>query len=210
MPFRPTLFIAHRQELLLAGFVAMVGDLDLRVAGVASDAARAVEGVCETGPGVALVDCLLPGDGFAATRRLADAAPNTRVIVVSPSGDTNHLARARASHAVNCVAEEVSRQGLGAAIAMAAAGHRPAPPDPFAVVSARLESTAPSGADAHLTRRERQVLRHLAYGLDNSEIAAALSIGLETVKTHVHKLLRRMELRDRTQAAVWAVKHGLA
>lgn len=206
----PTLFIAHRQELILAGLIAMAGDLGLRVAGIASDAAGCVDGVHATAPGMALVDCLLPGDGFAAARRLADVAPATRVIVVSPSGDTNHLARARAARAVNCVAEGVSQQRLGEAIATAAAGRLPAPPDPFAVVAARLESSAPCDADAHLTRRERQVLRHLAYGLDNSEIAAALSIGLETVKTHVHKLLRRMELRDRTQAAVWAVKHGVA
>jgi DNA-binding NarL/FixJ family response regulator len=210
MHSRPTLFIAHRQEIIQSGLVAMAGDLALRVSGIASDARGTVDGVRATAPGVALVDCLLPGDGFVATRRLAEVAPTTRVIVVSPSGDTNHLARARASHAVNCIAEEVSQDALGDAIVMAANGHRPAPPDPFAVVAARLESSAPSGADAHLTRRERQVLRHLAYGLDNSEIAAALSIGLETVKTHVHKLLRRMDLRDRTQAAVWAVKHGLA
>lgn len=207
---RPSLFVAHHQELILSGLVAMAGDLGLRVVGIASDTAGLLAGVTATGPAVALVDCQLPGDGFAAARRLAVTAPKSRVIVISPSGDSNHLARARASHAVNCIAEGVSREALGGAIGTAADGRLPVPPDPFAVVAARLESSAPAGADAHLTRRERQVLRHLAYGLDNSEIAAALSIGLETVKTHVHKLLRRMELRDRTQAAVWAVKHGLA
>ena len=73
----------------------------------------------------------------------------------------------------------------------------------------RVPRLGPDGADRHLTLRERQVLRHLAYGLSNDEIGAALGIGLETVKTHVHKLLRKMSMRDRTQAAVWAVKNGV-
>ena len=68
----PTLFIAHRHELILSGLVAMAGDLGLRVAGIASDARGTVDGVCATRPGVALVDCLLVGDGFVAARRLAD------------------------------------------------------------------------------------------------------------------------------------------
>jgi len=210
MHTRPTLFVAHRKELIRVGLVAMAGELGSRVLGIGADGAETIEGVVRTGPAVALVDCLLPDDGFAVARRLAAAAPRTRVIMISPGVDENHLARAHAAGAVNCLPKAISLEDFGAAIGMAAGGERPVPPAPFAVVAERLDSAVSTGADAHLTRRERQVLRHLAYGLDNSEIAAALSIGLETVKTHVHKLLRRMELRDRTQAAVWAVKHGLA
>ena len=115
----------------------------------------------------------------------------------------------RAAGAVQCLAQGCSAGELVAAIRHAALGRAPQPPDPFAVVSARLSAPDADGADRHLTLRERQVLRHLAYGLSNDEIGASLGIGLETVKTHVHKLLRKMSMRDRTQVAVWAVKNGL-
>ena len=101
-------------------------------------------------------------------------------------------------------------KGIAAAVNLAAAGRRPIAPDPFAVVATKLGAGGSRGPDSHLTPRERQVLRHLAFALDNDEIAVALSIGVETVKTHVHKLLQKMSLRDRTQAAVWAVRNGLA
>lgn len=211
MDTSPTLYIAHAKELIRTGLLTMASDNGLRVAGCAGDSDGALVGITQTRPTVAIIDCQLAGDGgFATARAVADAAPSVRVVMMSVSADGNHLARAHAAGAVNCVAKGLPADNIMAAIAEAAAGRRPSPPDPFAVVVERLEAADPLPAEAHLTRRERQVLRHLAYGLDNNEIARALSIGLETVKTHVHKLLTRMELRDRTQAAVWAVKHGIA
>ena len=210
MEARPTLFIAHSKELIRSGLLAMASDSGLRVTGCAEDSKSALAGIKQARPGVAIVDCHLAGDGgFATVRAIARAAPDVRVVMMSVSADGNHLARAHAAGAVNCVPKGLPAEALLKVIEAAAAGRRPVPPDAFAVVVDRLEASDPFPAESHLTRRERQVLRHLAYGLDNNEIASALSIGLETVKTHVHKLLTRMELRDRTQAAVWAVKHGI-
>lgn len=211
MDSRPTLYIAHSKELIRTGLLALASDNGLRVAGCSGDSKTALAGIKQTRPTVSIIDCHLAGDGgFATARAVADAAPDVRVVMMSVSADGNHLARAHAAGAVNCVPKGLPAAALVKAIEAAAAGRRPSAPDPFAVVVERLEAADPLPAEAHLTRRERQVLRHLAYGLDNNEIASALSIGLETVKTHVHKLLTRMELRDRTQAAVWAVKHGIA
>ena len=206
---RPTLFVAHAQELLLAGLVAIASDHDLRVSGVAATADVAVTRICELAPAVAIVDGHLPGGGFAVAREVARAAPRVRVIVSMTDVDDTHRARARAAGAMNCLGEDASASQIVAAVALAAAGRMPAPPDPFALVAEKLEARGDRGADSHLTPRERQVLRHLAFALDNDEIAAALSIGVETVKTHVHKLLQKMNLRDRTQAAVWAVRNGV-
>jgi len=208
---RPTLFIAHAKELIRSGLVALASDHGLRVTGCAADSDSAVCGIVQTNPGVALIDCQLPGDGgFAAARRVAREAPRVRVILMSVTGDANHLARAHAAGAVNCVAKGLGAEELVKAIETAAAGRRPPPTDPFSVIARSLSAPEATPADAHLSPRERQVLRHLAHGLDNDEIAAALSIGIETVKTHVHKLLQKMNLRDRTQAAVWAVRNGVA
>lgn len=210
MDARPTIYIAHSKELIRAGLLALASDNGLRVAGCVGDSKAALAGIKQSRPSVAIIDCHLAGDGgFATARAVTTAVPEVRVVMMSVTADGNHLARAHAAGAANCVAKGLPAAALVAAIETAAAGRRPSPPDPFAVVLERLEASEALPPEAHLTRRERQVLRHLAYGLDNNEIAAALSIGLETVKTHVHKLLTRMELRDRTQAAVWAVKHGI-
>ncbi len=207
---RPTLFIAHAQELLLAGLVAIASDHDLRVSGVAATADVAVARIRELDPGVAIIDGALPrAGGFAVAREVAKAAPRVRVILSVADVDDTHRARARAAGAMNCLGQGASAREVVAAVALAAKGRLPAPPDPFAIVADKLGARDGRGADAHLTPRERQVLRHLAFALDNDEIAAALSIGVETVKTHVHKLLQKMSLRDRTQAAVWAVRNGV-
>ena len=164
MHTRPTLFVAHRKELIRVGLVAMAGELGSRVLGIGSDGAETIEGVVRTGPAVALVDCLLPDDGFAVARRLASAAPRTRVIMLSPGVDENHLARAHAAGAVNCLPKAISLEDFGAAIGMAARGERPVPPAPFAVVAERLDRGAvdrpgdgedprPQAAAAHGTAR---------------------------------------------------------
>lgn len=208
---RPTLFIAHTKELIRSGLVAMASDHGMRVTGCVADTDAAVEGIVRTRPAVALVDCLLAGTGgFDAARRVAVDAPQVRVILMSVNSDANHLARAHAAGAVNCIAKGLPVEEVARAIEVAAAGERLPPGDPFAKIARTLSSRESLASDPRLSPRERQVLRHLAYGLENDEIAASLAIGVETVKTHVHKLLQKMNLRDRTQAAVWAVKNGIA
>lgn len=210
MDLQISLAIAHPSDLLRAGLIAIAAGEGIVIAGSYRDAEGAIDGIASSRPAVALIDSALPSpDGFAITRKVLDQTPAVHIVIISPAADTTHLARARAAGAVNCIAESCSAGELLATIRNAALGRAPQPPEPFAVVTARLAASGPDGADRHLTLRERQVLRHLAYGLSNDEISAALGIGLETVKTHVHKLLRKMSMRDRTQVAVWAVKNGV-
>lgn len=206
----PSLYIAHPSELIRAGYSSIAVEAGMVVVGTNGSAREALEGIQATRPSVALVDSgFSDPNGFEIARTLADRAATVRVVITSYGGDTTHQARARAAKAVNCIAEGCSARDFATAIRSAAAGQSPRPHEPFAMVSARLNATSSQEADRHLTLRERQVLRHVAYGLSNDEIAAALAIGLETVKTHVHKLLRKMSMRDRTQVAVWAVKNGV-
>jgi hypothetical protein len=205
-----SLFVASSEEIVFAGLVAIATDAAIRIVGTARTAEAALAGIEATAPAVALIGCALrDGDGFALARRIASRATGVRVVLFSPAGDGTHLARARAARAFNCLDERCTAGALVAAIRQAAAGIAPAAQDPFAIIAAQLAATAPTSAELHLTVRERQVLRHLAYGLGNDEIAMSLGVGLETVKTHVHKLLAKIRMRDRTQAAVWAVKNGV-
>lgn len=208
--FPPSLYIAHPSELLRAGFSSIATEAGIVVVGTSGSARETLEAIQAKRPSVAMVDSgFSDPDGFEIARSLADRAAGVRVVMTSYGGDTTHQARARAAKAVNCIAEGCSARDFATAIRSAAAGQAPRPNEPFAMVGARLNATSSQEADRHLTLRERQVLRHVAYGLSNDEIAAALAIGLETVKTHVHKLLRKMSMRDRTQVAVWAVKNGV-
>ena len=210
MDLQVSLSIAHASDLLRAGLIAIAAGDGIVIAGCYRDAEGAIGGIAASRPAVALIDSALPStDGFTVARKVLDQIPGIAVVIISPAADTTHLARARAAGAVNCIAESCSALELLATIRNAALGRAPKPPEPFAVVAARLAASGPDGADRHLTLRERQVLRHLAYGLSNDEISAAIGIGLETVKTHVHKLLQKMSMRDRTQVAVWAVKNGV-
>ena len=211
MDLQISLSIAHPSDLLRAGLIAIAAGEGIVIAGSHGDAESAIGGITVSRPSVALIDSALPSpDGFRVARQVLDQTPGIGIVIIIPSADTTHLARARAAGAVNCIAESCSAGELLATIRNAALGRAPQPPEPFAVVTARLAASGPDEADRHLTLRERQVLRHLAYGLSNDEIGAALGIGLETVKTHVHKLLRKMSMRDRTQAAVWALRQGIA
>lgn len=118
------------------------------------------------------------------------------------------MARARAVRAANCLLTSVSQKELSAAIENAAAG-KPASA-PFATVAAAMEPRdAWAARDSGRTPRESQVLSHIAFGLSNDERAASLAISIETVKEHVQKVLRKLAVNDRTQAAVWAVQSGV-
>ena len=211
MDLQISLAVANASEILRAGMIAIAASEGFVIAGSHGDAEGAIAGIVASQPTVALIDAGFSGaiDGFEVAGRVAAGAPGVRVVITSPSADTTHLARARAAGAVNCLPVSCTERELVAAIRIAATAQPLPPHEPFAVVGARLAAASADGADRHLTLRERQVLRHLAYGLSNEEIAGSLGIGLETVKTHIHKLLGKMAMRDRTQVAVWAVKNGV-
>ena len=162
-------------------------------------------------PDVVMLDVRLGDrDGLDVIKRIRAAAPGVRVVMLSAFDNPTYVARAVSAGAHDYVLKTASRGDLIAAVTGAAAGAAPSRNGELrkvAVAMAKREPATDSGVP--LTPRETQVLRQIAMGLANQEIADALEISVETVKEHVQNLLRKLSVSDRTQAAVWALRHGM-
>ena len=184
---------------------------DMEVVGEASDGAEAVDAVDRLQPDVVLMDLTMPGvDGVEAIRRIHASRPVTRVVVLTSfTGDSKVLPAVRAG-AVGYLLTDVEPAELATTIRMVAAGQAQLAPAVTARVLRELGPDGPDrGAGHSLTPRELEVLRLLARGLSNRQIAADLVLSEKTVKTHVSSILGKLRLADRTQAALYAVREGL-
>jgi len=185
---------------------------DLEIVGEAGDGAAAVAAAAAKHPDVVLMDLVMPVmDGVEATRRIKAELPDVRVIVLTSFAGEDKVFPALRSGAAGYLLKDVKPADLADTIRAVARGEsRLAPDIQKQLVSGIAGSAAgaPSAAEA-LTAREEDVLRCLARGRSNKEIAADLFIAEKTVKTHISSILAKLRLEDRTQAAVYAVKHGL-
>ncbi|HEX2254167.1 MAG TPA: response regulator transcription factor [Thermoanaerobaculia bacterium] len=178
------------------------------VSGEASSGEELLERVAGWRPDVVVVDLVMPGgmDGVQAAAGVAERSPATRVVVLSAHGDEARLAGALRAGACGYVRKDSAPEVFLAAVRGAARGQTVIDPG----LAAALAGLAGGGPAAdELTAREREVLRELARGRTNREIAADLGVTPETVKTHVASILAKLGLRHRTEAAVWALKTGL-
>jgi len=192
---------------------------DIEVVGEAGDGQEALAAAAELRPDVVLMDLRMPVlDGVAATRRLRETAPASRVIVVTTFDDDEYVFEGLRAGAVGYLLKDVSSAKLVEAIRAAARGESFLQPSITAKVLAefsRLEeraAPAPAGAAAlvePLSEREIEILRLVAAGESNKEIAAQLYIAEGTVKNHVTNILGKLGVRDRTQAALRARELGV-
>jgi DNA-binding NarL/FixJ family response regulator len=142
---------------------------------------------------------------------LREAGIDTPALFYTGQTNPTYAARASALGAAGFLPKSSTREEVIAAIAAVAGGGASWPSDLVRRLSGpATSSTSPNGAPSPLTAREDEVLKQLAFGLSNKEIAQALGISYETVKEHVQHILRKLNVADRTQAAVWAVRQGLA
>jgi DNA-binding NarL/FixJ family response regulator len=183
---------------------------DMEVVGETGDGARAARLAQELDPDVVLLDLVMPGtDGVAAMELMAAAEVRSRVLIVTSFGEHRTVVPAIRAGASGYVSKEVEPAAMAAAIRAVAAGHVILGPE---VARALLSPQAPRGSsagpDPQLTAREREVLDLIARGRSNREIAKALTVSEKTVKTHVSSVLMKLGVADRTQAALWAVRHG--
>ncbi|MEV4351370.1 response regulator transcription factor [Actinoplanes sp. NPDC049596] len=187
----------------LRTFLELAGDLE--VVGEAADGPTALDLIAETAPEVVLLDMVLPGlDGVEVLRELRRRELPARVLVVTSYTDRARLLPAVRAGARGYLSKDVDPNALVAAVRSVAAGHLLLEPD----VATSLLGAPPE--DPPLTARERDVLALLAEGRSNREIARALVVAEKTVKTHVSSILLKLGLADRTQAALHAVRTGLA
>ncbi len=183
---------------------------DIEIVGEAGDGAAAVAAAAAKKPDVVLMDLVMPVmDGVEATRRIRADLPDVRVIVLTSFAGEDKVFPALRAGAAGYLLKDVKPAELADTIRAVARGESRLAPD----IQKRLVSgiAGPGGAaDVEaLTAREEDVLRCLARGRSNKEIAADLFIAEKTVKTHISSILAKLRLEDRTQAAVYAVKHGL-
>jgi DNA-binding NarL/FixJ family response regulator len=210
MPVR--LLIVDDHEMIRRGIAEMVASTDVQVVGEAVNGEAAVAAARRHKPDVVLLDVRMGGkDGLDAIKRIRSAAPNARVVMLSAFDNSAYVARAVSAGSHDYILKTATRKELLDAIGGAAKNAAPARSSAFRRMAGGMANRQASpSADVPLTPRETQVLRHVALGLSNREIADTLEISIETVKEHVQNLLRKIALDDRTQAAVWAIRHGIA
>jgi two-component system, NarL family, response regulator LiaR len=180
----------------------------IEVVGEAASADEAVSVAARASPDVVLLDLVMPeGDGIGAIRRLLELAPGIRVLVLTSFADDAQIFAAIAAGAAGYLLKDVDPQALADGIRDVHAGR----PALHASVAARLmrRSGSPRPTSDDLTARERDVLRLVVEGLANKQIAQRLGIGEKTIKTHVSRVLAKLGVTDRTQAAVLAIREGL-
>lgn len=182
---------------------------DIQVVGTAASGEEVLQHIEEWLPDVVVLDMLMPGgiDGIETIRRLQNVTPNVRIVVLTSYADDARVVAALRAGAIGYVRKESEPELLLSSIRAAAHGQSLLDP---AVASALMNELLRSGKhNAELTEREQAVLKQLALGRTNREIAEALIITEETVKTHVGNILTKLQLAHRTQAVIYALKKGL-
>ena len=182
---------------------------DLEVVGEAASGEEALLKIEGWMPDVVVMDMLMPGgiDGIETIKRTRNLLPNIRVVALTSYTDDARVVAALRAGAIGYVRKEADPEILLASIRAAAHGQSLLDP---AVASAIMQELTRAGKhSAELTEREQEVLRQLALGRTNQEIATALTVSNETVKTHVGNILTKLQLAHRTQAVIYALKRGL-
>ncbi|WP_262706320.1 MULTISPECIES: response regulator [Streptomyces] len=182
---------------------------DIEVVGEASDGEEGIARAEELRPDVVLMDVKMPGvDGIEALRTLRDLDNPARVLVVTSFTEKRTVVPALRAGAAGYVYKDVDPEALARAIRSVHSGHVLLQPE-VALALLSQEDGGGQGRGGSLTEREREVLALIADGRSNREIARALVLSEKTVKTHVSNILMKLDLADRTQAALWAVRHGI-
>jgi DNA-binding NarL/FixJ family response regulator len=209
MPIR--IIIADDHEVVRTGIKALLTGTNIRVVGEAPSGRAALKLAVKHKPDLVLLDVRMPdGDGLDCLARIKLDHPETTVVMFSGFDNPTYVARAVALGAAGYLSKGANRETIIEGIRTAAGGETIWSREELRRVTGALAAPR-SGNDIEvpLTKRENEVLRQLACGLTNKEIAQSLGISYETVKEHVQHILRKIGVSDRTQAAVWAVRKNL-
>jgi DNA-binding NarL/FixJ family response regulator len=202
-----SVLVAEDHSVMRGGLVELLGVADdLEVVGTAANGAEAIELARELRPDVVLMDISMPDvDGIAATGSILEAEPGTRVVMLTAFSDRDRVVAALDAGAIGYLLKDSGPDEVLEAIRAAARGDAPlAPRAARELLAARSEEQR-----ADLSSREREVLALVAEGLPNKLIARRLEISEKTVKAHLTSIFQRIGVSDRTQAALWAQRHGI-
>ena len=208
--------IVDDDHLMRAGLAELLtADPGIEIIGQAATGREAIEQARRLGPDVVLMDVRMPDvDGIAATRELARAAPSVRVLILTTFEQDDYIFGALRAGASGFLLKRTRPEELLAAVHTIAAGEALLSPSVTRRVIDRMaQQPTPQLADQAkldaLTPREREVLELIARGLSNREIAAELAVEESTIRTHVKRILMKLELRDRVQAVIFAYETAL-
>ncbi|MHA7282429.1 response regulator [Arthrobacter sp. TMS2-4] len=221
MPDSPIrVLLADDQPLLRMGFrLILEGEPDLEIAGEASTGAEAVRLTADLAPDVVLMDVRMPqGDGIEATRQITSSGSPARVIILTTFDLDEYAFAGLQAGASAFLLKDVAPEGLVQAVRVVASGDAVVAPRVTqrlletyvrSLPPAQRTTTVPDRRLSELTPREREVLEAIAEGLSNAELATRFFLSEATIKTHVRRILTKLELRDRVQAVVYAYENAI-
>ena len=210
-----TVIVIDGHQIFRDGVRDLLDEQQIVVVGEAADAAEAVALAADVKPDVALMDLHLPGgSGIEATRKIRLASPVTRVLMLTVSAEEDDVYDALRAGACGYLLKDSPATEIVSGIRAAAAGHSLLSPQVAAMLLERLreampDNDLPDDVVPKLTAREQEVLSLIAAGKENAEIADLLVISQHTVKNHVSSILAKLEVENRIQAAVYAVRQRL-
>jgi len=211
------ILIADDESLIRLDLREMLNHLGYEVVGEAGDGRQAVELARKLKPDLVVMDIRMPVlDGIEATRRIVKARSETRVLILTTFGLDNYVYDSLRAGASGFMLKDAPPEEIAAAVQIVANGDALLAPavtraviEEFARTPGSTPAPSPPPAVAELTPREREVFDLLARGLSNSEICAELVISEATAKTHVARILQKLDVRDRIQAVIYAYEHHL-
>ena len=233
------ILLVDDQPLVRQGMKYIIGaQSDLAVAGEAGSGAEAVEVALDQHPQLILMDVQMPEfNGIEATRRILEKLPDCKIVILTTFDTEEYVLEGIRAGAIGYLLKDTEPEELLAAIRAALRGEvifrtalagkligqalqRQADMDADSISAAEEDAAKPIGASGRtmepktellqpFTARELEVLQQMAYGLRNEEIATKLFVSESTVKTHVHRILQKFDVQDRTQAVVYAIRNGI-
>lgn len=203
-----SVLVVDDHAVVRAGLSHMLGAFEgIDLVGAAGGGSEAVDLVVRHHPDVVLMDLSMPFvDGIEATKRVLSASPHTRIVALTSFSDRERILEAFDAGATGYLLKDAEPEELRRAIEAAARGESPVDPKAAGALLSAM-STGKPGDD--LTARESEILKLVGEGLANKQIARRLGISEKTVKTHLTNVFQRIGVSDRTQAALWAERHGL-
>ena len=209
------MLLVDDHDLFRSGLRSLLEEQGVRVVGEADNGSSALQLVSELAPDVVIMDLKMPGlTGVEATREVSSIAPRTRVVVLTISDDDDDVMDAVMAGACGYLLKDSSIDHLIEGVRAAAGGDSLISPQIAAKLLQRLraqtaDETAARAIQTELSDRELDVLRLIASGKDNAEIARQLYISPKTVKNHISNILMKLQIENRIQAAVYAVRSGI-
>jgi DNA-binding NarL/FixJ family response regulator len=205
------LIIADDHVVIRMGLARLLEGQGVDIVAETSSGKETLAKTRKLNPDVLLMDVVMPDvDGLDTLERVRKAVPQTKVIMMSAIDNPTYTARAMASGAATFLLKDAPGKEFVSTIKRVAKGESLGGDTRASNMKTVLDTRPdPKADDVPLTKREYQVVRHLALGLSNREIASSLGISIETVKEHVQNVLRKLDCQSRTAVAMWAVKKGL-